>query len=64
MKRAVATITVYVYGETNEELIQGGKEVQNHINESFLNVKAEMEKLDLVPFGKIGTPQKINFERS
>jgi hypothetical protein len=64
MKRAVATITVYVYGEDVNELIQQGKAVEGQINSALPEGKAEMEKLDLVPFGKIGIPTPIKFERS
>jgi hypothetical protein len=64
MKRAVATITVYVYGEDVNDLIKKGKEVQEHINGAWPEAHAEMEKLDLVPFGKIGTPTPIKFKRS
>ena len=56
IKRAVATITCYVYGETDEDLITKANELCTLFNE---HDDAEIEKLHEVPFGKIGKQREI-----
>lgn len=63
MKRAVATITVYVYGETEADLIDEGKLICRELRSTFNNTEASMEKLHSVPFGKIGHQQEIKIPR-
>lgn len=53
MKRAVATIEVYVYGETDAELIEAAKEIvkrENDLNDSRASLTVLVEQ----PFGTIG----------
>lgn len=59
MKRAVATITVYVYGETEDELKQKAMDATKAINGIEPSFDADCEKLHVVPFGKIGHQQEI-----
>lgn len=59
MKRAVATITVYVYGENENELRQKAMDATKAINEIETSFDADCEKLHLVPYGKIGHQQEI-----
>lgn len=49
-KRAIATITVYVYGETEQELIKEANKKIKLINDSD-DCKAELESLDEQLFG-------------
>jgi len=65
MKRAVATITVYVYGETVVDLKDKAKYIEESINRAVQHdAEAKVEQLHEVPFGKIGIPTPIKFERS
>ena len=59
LKRGVATITCYVYGETDEEL----KENANELCTLFQDENdANVEKLHLVEFGKIGEAKEIKLD--
>ena len=58
MKRAVATITVYVYGETVNDLKNEAKRHEAILLNDGDN-RAEVEKLHLVEFGKIGEAKEI-----
>lgn len=62
MKRGVATITVYVYGETDEDLIKQGKEIAEGINLIY-DGRAEMETLHQATSGKIGRQEQIKFKK-
>lgn len=59
MKRGVATVTFYVYGETDDELKQKAMDATKAINEIEPSFDADCEKLHVVPFGKIGHQQEI-----
>jgi predicted translin family RNA/ssDNA-binding protein len=48
MKRAIATITVYVYGETEQEQFDNAKQIAQKINREC---NATVEKLHSAPFG-------------
>lgn len=54
MKRAIATITVYVYGETEEELKQSAKNTVRFLEKNDWSQEPSLEKLNHAPFGKIG----------
>lgn len=57
MKRGVATITVYVNGETNQELYNEARKIAKTINNKF-DCRASVETLHDAPFGKIGSEIK------
>lgn len=62
MKRAIATITVYVYGETEQEQFDKAKEIAKKIN-LIEDCNASVEQLHSAPFGSIGNQIKqINLE--
>lgn len=63
MKRAVATITVYVYAKTVDQLIKKGQEIAEIIYQEDPECDAKMEKLHLVPFGKIGHQEEISLDQ-
>lgn len=60
MKRAVATLTFYVYGETEEEIKNQSKEIAKNFNEDLRQGDAEIESLHLKPWGKLGELKKID----
>lgn len=59
MKRAVATLTVYIYGETDQELKQKSNDVSKMMNEMEPSLESEVEGLIEIPFGKIGANREI-----
>lgn len=59
MKRAVATITVYVYGETEKDLKGMANDLCRTINNESKLFEAEIESLHLKEFGKLGELKKI-----
>lgn len=64
MKRGVATITVYVYGKTVDELEKKGQQFTKVLSEYDCESNAEMERLHIVPFGKIGHQEEIKLDRN
>jgi len=53
MKRAIATITVYVYGDTEQEMYDQANKLAHEIKgEIYCNPK--VEKLHNAPFGSYG----------
>lgn len=54
MKRAVATITVYVFGHNDEELKNEANQVAHHINAAkMIDHNAKVESLHEQNFGTI-----------
>ena len=60
MKRAVATLTFYIYGETEEEIKSQSKEICENFNEDLRKGEAEIESLHLKPWGKLGELKNID----
>lgn len=54
--RAVATITVYVYGDTEKELIEQAKKLADELKNKYDN-QAEVEKLERQEFGTLNTKE-------
>ncbi len=54
--RAVATITVYVYGDSEKELIEQAKKLANELKNKYDN-QAEVEKLERQEFGTLNTKE-------
>lgn len=50
MKRAVATITIYVHGETQQEQFDQAKKIAKEINSSY-DCNANVEQLFDAPYG-------------
>lgn len=57
MKRGIATITIFVNGENNQELLNEARKVAKSINNKF-DCRASVETLHDAPFGKIGSEIK------
>ena len=53
MKRGIATITVYVYGDNDQELMNDAKNICRTIN-AHQDTRAGVEKLHNAPFGSYG----------
>jgi len=58
--RAVATITVYVYGDTEKELIEQSEKIAQELKEKYDN-QAVVEKLERLDFGMFKN-KKINLK--
>lgn len=65
MKRGVATITIYVYGETEKHLVDQSKHIAESINtEISRECEASVEKIHSKPFGAYGDQIKeIKFDK-
>ena len=59
MKRAVATITVYVYGETEQEILEQTEKVCEGINNIEIEHDASVESIILKPHGKLPPYKEI-----
>lgn len=59
MKRAIATITVYVYGDDVNDLIMEATEIEDKINKQYPEGSAKVESLHLKEFGKMGELKEI-----
>ena len=63
MKRAIATITIYVYGETQQEQFDEAKKISKEINSSY-DCNASVEQLFDAPHGSFGKEIKeINLNK-
>jgi len=58
-KRGIATITIYVYGDTDQDKFNDGQEIVKHINDKF-DCRATIEQLHNAPFGEIGSAKEID----
>lgn len=58
-KRAISTITVYVYGDTPQQQFDESKKMIDLLNDKF-DCQASIEQMHTAPFGKIGASEKIN----
>ena len=50
--RGIATITVYVYGKSEQDLLSQSRGIANYVNNKY-DCVAEVEKLHTAPFGKL-----------
>lgn len=50
--RGIATISVYVYGNSEQDLLIESREIVNYVNNKY-DCIAEIEKLYTAPFGKL-----------
>lgn len=63
MKRGIATITVYVYGDNNQELYDEANKMCKQLNDQH-DCRAGVEKLHDAPHGKMWDDIKeININR-
>lgn len=59
MKRAVATLTFYVYGETEEEIKKQSQQIKEKINKEISDSEAEIEGIYMKPWGELGQLKKM-----
>lgn len=57
MKRAVATFTVYIYGDNEQEMFNEAKRIERKILDLDDN-RASLDKLTIAPFGADGIDPK------
>lgn len=55
--RAVATITVYVYGDNDRELLEQAQRIERLINQDSPSADANTESFHLAEFGSMDRPE-------